>query len=153
MGGTQVIQPLLGKEGVRPAEAVPYATTDAAKAQAAAQEAPKPAADPAIQRLERPPMAVLEVFKPATQRSIHLGDDRLQAPSGIPARLRSDRVLELLQALGARAAAAPLEPIPQEVDALLRCVHDPRLGGVQGQARFRGPSLHERQGGGGFLRA
>jgi hypothetical protein len=59
MGGTQAKQPLLGKEGVRPTEAV-RATTDAAKAQPPAKEAPKAAANPAIQRLERPAMTVLE---------------------------------------------------------------------------------------------
>src|SRR4051812_11868361 len=108
MGGTQVIQPLLGKEGVRPAKAVRTATYPA-KAKSSAQDAPKASANPAIQWLERPAMAVLEVFEPATQRSIHVGDDRLQAVPGSPSRLRSDRVLELLQALGARAASAPLE--------------------------------------------
>ena len=69
MGFFQAVQPLLGKEGVRPAEAV-RATTDAAKAQPPAQDAPQASANPAIQRLERPAMAVLEVLKPAAQRPI-----------------------------------------------------------------------------------
>ena len=95
MGGFQAIQPLLRKEGVRPALMVP-SPTSALAALAFSENAAQPHPGPAVDILERRPVAVLEVFKPAPERRIDLGDDRSKAEPGGPLRLRSDRVLEFL---------------------------------------------------------
>src|SRR5262249_36881290 len=119
MSCDQAIQPLCGKEGIRPALMVRAATATALLLPPA-EDAAKPHPDPAVQRLERGRVAVSEVGKPAAQCRIQRRDDRLKALSGGAPRLRSDRVLELPQALLAREPLVPVESITQEVKALRR---------------------------------
>src|SRR4051794_5571553 len=113
MGLFQAVKPAVGEEGVGPALMVAAATT-AFPLHPPAEEAPQAHADPAVDPLERPFVAVLEILKPAAKCRIERRDDRLEATAGVPRRLRPDRLLELLQALGTGAAGAVLEPITEE---------------------------------------
>ena len=96
------------------------------------QDTAQPPADPVVKCRERVAMTVLEVFEPAPQRPVDVGDDGLKTvPVGAPG-LATHRVLELLQALRTRPTRTRLEVIPQEVKAArLGGVHDPRLGRVE----------------------
>jgi len=114
MGSFQAIQPLLGKERIRPALMI-APTAPSLPAPALAEEAAKPHPNPAVQVGERGPVAVFEIFEPAPECGGEADDDRLQALPRSPFRLGSDRVLEFLHALGSRVASPPLEPIAQKV--------------------------------------
>jgi hypothetical protein len=63
MGCAQAEQPLLGKEGVRPAETI-RAPTGAAKPKVSAQDASQPSASPAIEWFERPAMGIKRAIAP-----------------------------------------------------------------------------------------
>ena len=67
MGGFQAIQPLLGKEGIRPALMI-APTSTSFLAPAFSEDASQPHPNPPVQVAERVRVAVLEVFKPAPQR-------------------------------------------------------------------------------------
>src|SRR5262249_44160604 len=76
MGLLQAKQPKCGKVGIGPARLVgticfgtPF------PAASFAQDASQPAADKAIFHAECRAIAVLEVFKPAPQRAVHVSDD------------------------------------------------------------------------------
>src|SRR5260370_25640664 len=135
IGVSQAEKPMLGKEGMGP-PAVVGAAGDARPAVLFARDIAQPPADPAVERCECRAMAVLEVLKPAAQRAVEIPDDLGQAVSRRALGLGPDRVLELLQALGAAPASAGRAPIPQEVTAVFRGVDQPRLGRAQGQARL-----------------
>ena len=78
MGILKRKQPVLAKEGIRPALMIP-ASTPSPRLAALAKDAPQSHANPAVQIREDVSMAVLEVLKPARQCEIDVGDDRLQA--------------------------------------------------------------------------
>src|SRR5262249_6210043 len=101
MGRFQAIQPLVGKERVRPALMV-RSPAAASLPLPFAKDAPQATPYPFIQRGERRFVAVFEILKPASQRRIQRRDDRLKARPIAPLRLRSDGVFDLLHALGSR---------------------------------------------------
>src|SRR3954471_19829539 len=113
MGPLQAVEPVVGEEGVGPASMVRPATA-AFPLHPLAEQAPQAHPDPAVEPLERPLVAVLEIFKPAPERRVEAGDDREEATAGGTLGLLPDRLLELGQALRARAASAVLEPVTQE---------------------------------------
>src|SRR5260370_37743765 len=84
-----------------------------------AQDASQPAADESIFHAECRSVAVLEVFKPAPQRPVHVRDDLGHAVPGGPFGLRPDRVPEFLTAFAARPSLARLEVVAEEVKAVL----------------------------------
>jgi len=151
IGVSQAEKPVLGKESIGPLDVI-EAAGDPRSPELLAQEIAQPPADPAVKRSERRAMAVLEVFKPAAQRRVEVLDDLGQAVSRCAFGRRPDRILELLQTLGARPATAGREPVAQEVEAVFRGVDQPRLGRMQAQAGVRRPVLHCRQGCGRLLR-
>ena len=142
MGGEQREQPLLGKEGIRPALVV-RAAASAPASVTTAQKAAQSHADPRVQDLEREATTVLKILKPASHGTIHIGDDRLQALSLRAPGFTPNRVFELPQTLPARPTGAVREVIAQKVKTLpLGGVHDSRFGGMQAQSRLGRPGLH-----------
>src|SRR5216683_7077948 len=135
MGLLQAKQPERDKVGIGPAGLVgticfgtPF------PAASFAQDASQSAADKAIFHAECRTVAVLEVFKPAPQRPVHVRDDLGHAMPRGPLGLRPDRVSELLAALTPRPATASLKVVAEKVKATVAFVHQPRLGRVQRQA-------------------
>src|SRR6185312_12894464 len=107
-----------------------------------AQHAAKPHPDPAIKVFEGWPVAVLEVFKPASLDGNQLRDSPLEAVPVGTLGLRSDLVLELPQTLPAGPAIAPLEMVAQEVETASRDgIDDPGLLRMEPQSRRGGPFL------------
>ena len=106
MGCFQAVQPVLGKEGVWPALMICPAATSL-PAQAFAEDASQPHPDPAVQGRN---VVVWLCLKYSNQpRSVGLRSAMIAGrllPGG-PLRLRADRVLELLQALGVAGSVAP----------------------------------------------
>src|ERR1700754_181551 len=145
MGSPQAEKPLVGEEGVRPAVMVRPSAATLLPLPSAKQTA-KTHPDPTVEAPKRPLVGVLEVFKPAAKRGVQLRDDLREAFAGGPFGLRSDRVLELGQALRPRTARATLETITQEVKALCLHVDDQCLRRVQRQAGGRRPLLNRLQG-------
>src|SRR6266550_6177135 len=109
MGVSQVEKPVLGKEGIGPPDVV-GAAGDPRPAMLFTLDIAQPPTDPAVERGECRAATVLEVFKPAAQRPVKVLDDLGQAVSRRAFGLGPDRILELLQALGAGPASAGLEP-------------------------------------------
>src|SRR5215469_11575649 len=141
MSHNQREQPLLGKESGGPALMVESSSPSLAFL--AAQDAPQPHPDPAVQVGERSAMTVLEVPQPAAQGPVQVRDDGRQTLSLGAPRLGTDRLFELLQALRAWPAIAALKGIAQKVKAArLRSVEDTRLRRVQSQSRRNRPRLH-----------
>ena len=58
--------------------------------------------NPLIQRLERGPVAVLEIFEPAHQAAVDLSNDDLQALPVVTMRVLTNGVFEFPEALGSR---------------------------------------------------
>src|SRR4249919_2581523 len=92
MGLHQTEQPMIGKEGVGPSQMVPAAGS-ASAVFAPAQDRAQALAYPAVQTLECPPPAVLEVREPAPQRPVDVGDDERQRVPRRAAGLRPEGVL------------------------------------------------------------
>src|SRR2546427_4801188 len=82
-----------------------------------AQDAPQPLAYPLVQRLERRPVAVLEVSHPAPQAAVDFVDDVLHRTGARALGLGPECVLQLVQALLARPSVASLEVVAQKVEA------------------------------------
>ena len=85
-GGGQVEQPTLGKDGILPAVMVP-ATTATPASCTFAQNRTQPHSQPAVDPRERPLVAVLEILKPATPCTVHIGKRKVECPllcSSIP---------------------------------------------------------------------
>jgi hypothetical protein len=83
-----------------------------------AQDAAQTLAYPLVQWFERCPVAVFEIAKPASERSVDVFDDFIHPARSKSRRLPADRFLELVQALLAWPAIAPLKVIPQEIGRL-----------------------------------
>src|SRR2546425_7385723 len=99
-----------------------------------AQDAPQPLAYPLVERFERRPMAVLEIFHPAPQAAVDVVDDVLHRVGALPVGLGSECVLQSVQALLAGPSVAALEVIAQKVEASrLSGIDDAGLGRVQAQ--------------------
>jgi hypothetical protein len=113
--------------------------------------ASQPHPNPSVQVTERRLAAVLEVLKPAPQRRREVVDDLRQALPGCPLCLCSDRVFDLLHALGSWEACAAREPIAQEIKGIFRRIHNLGLLRMQFQAGFHRPFLHQSQGASGVL--
>src|SRR5215472_17386831 len=126
MGAVQAEEPVFGKEGDGPADVV-VAAADPFPTPPFAQDVTQPATDPAVERRKRRAVAVLEVFKPAPQRPVEIGDDHGQAVARGPAGFRPDRVLELLQALPPRPALAGRKLVAEKVKAAVLRVDQPGL--------------------------
>src|SRR5207249_7866714 len=95
-----------------PAEFVPFA-----------QDAPQPLAYPLVERCERRPVAVLEVFHPAAQTAVGVVNDVLHRVGARRFGFGPERFFEFVQTLLAGPAVASLEVIAQKIEA-------PRLTGV-----------------------
>src|SRR5215471_9201253 len=147
VGLLQAKQPKRGKVGIGPARLVgPICFGTPFPMASFAQDASQPAAHKAVFHAECRTVAVLEVFIPAPQRPVHVGDDLGHAVPRGPLGLCPDRIPELLAALLARPALAGLEVVAEKVKAVLAFVDQPRLGRVQRQAGLRRPLLHHSQG-------
>jgi hypothetical protein len=101
------------------------------------QDCAKPPSYPPVQRSEGRLMTVLEIFKPASRRAVHVFDDYLKASPVVALRLSPNRVLQLLLAFGTRPLALARSGT-QEVksDLLLRTS---RSASSQGAASVRLP--------------
>src|SRR5258708_29099070 len=114
MGLLQAKQPERDKVGIGPAGlvgAICFGTPFPAAS--FTQDASQPAADKAIFHAECRAVAVLEVFKPAPQRPVHVGDDLGHAVPRGSLGLRPDRVPEFLAALASRPALAGLKVVAE----------------------------------------
>src|SRR5215470_5085195 len=119
------------------------ASTSTVASLSVSQDTAQPHADPVIECRERVAMAVLEVFEPAHQRLVDVGDDVLKTVAVGAPGLAMNRVFELLQAFRTRPPRTRLEVISQEVKAArLGGVHDPRLGRMPSQPSLCRPLLH-----------
>ena len=116
MGRFQTIQPKLGKVRIRPTLMITSAAT-AFTAHPLAADTPQAAADPAVQLHERRAAAVLEISEPSPQRSIQIVDDHSQRMTVVAFRLRTDRILELVQTLLPRPTPQVALPSGREVIA------------------------------------
>ena len=100
MGCYRTEEPLIGKEGIRPALHVIPAASSPWSLRAVTEHAPYPHSHPGILLAEdRLVAAVLEVAEPARKGPVHIGYRALQAAAGRPGSLLSDRVSELLDTL------------------------------------------------------
>src|SRR5205814_197640 len=91
-------------------------------------------------------MAMLEIFKPAPQRAVHVLDDYCQGVSICPPRLAANGVPELLDTLLSGPSIATLEVVPKKVKATrYRRVHNASLLRVQAQSVASRPVLHPRK--------
>jgi hypothetical protein len=82
---------------------------------------------PRVQRGQRRPVAVFEVFKPSPKGPVDVLGDFAHRTAWPFLRLLADAVFELGQALRARPPLAPLEGIAQTVKAAsLPAIHDAR---------------------------
>ena len=129
MGLFQAKQPKRSKVGIGPARLVgticlgtPFPMTSFA------QDASQSATDESIFHAECRAEAVLEIFKPAPQRPVHVGDDLGHAVPGGPLGLRPDRVSEFLAAFAARPAFASLEVVAEKVARSSRAMTATHLG-------------------------
>ena len=127
MGSDKGVQPLRGKESVRPALMIAPAfpsTPPLPSTQDTAQAHPHPFIEPR----ERGPVAVFEITKPALCTAIDVSDDGLQT---LPIRafgFDPYRIFELLETLLAGPFVATFEVISQKVKATpLGSIHDARL--------------------------
>src|SRR5205823_902885 len=106
-----------------PAEFVPFA-----------QDAPQPLSYPLVERCERRPVAVLEVFHPAPKCVVEFFDDVLHRVGARPFGFGPECFFQFVQTLLAGPAVASLEVIAQKIEASrLTGVDDAGLGRVQGQ--------------------
>ena len=144
MGCFQTEQPLTGKEVIRP-ELVIFPSTSTAFPMPTSQNRAQAASQPTVQSAEDPWAAVLEIFKPADQCAIHIDNDRLEALTRIPFRLRPQRVLEFLLTLLTRPMAMVAKVIAQKIKAFRADVNDLRFRRMQGQTIGRHPALNEFQ--------
>src|SRR5688572_8274447 len=78
-----------------------------------AEDTAQPHAHPAVLLAKRGVMAMLEIFKPATQRTVHICDDDQQGVSIGPTRLAPDGVPQFLEALLPRPSVATFKVIPK----------------------------------------
>jgi hypothetical protein len=76
-------------------------------------------------------MTVSEVAVPSSQGAVQLGDDLLEAPSLRAAAQRFELLPQLLKAFLPRPFLGPTKVPPQEIDAFVDDVDDPRLGRMQ----------------------
>src|SRR5262245_48739494 len=87
--------------------------------------------------------AMLEVFKPAPQGLVHIGDDFFHRLCSQPPRFLPYRLPKFISALLARPSIAPFEVISQEVEtAFLTSIHYARLGRMQRQSHCLRPLAH-----------
>ena len=102
-GLVQAEEPVFGKEGIGPPDVV-VAATDPFPARALAQNVAQAPADPAVERRERRAVTVFEIFEPAPQRPVEIGDDQGQAVCRGSLGLCPDRVHSCTTASAAAAA-------------------------------------------------
>ena len=131
---------MLGKEEVRPALVVAAASASPSTVPLA-KDAAKPHPYPGVEPGERGCVAVLEIFKPASQRPVDIQDDCVEAMAVRAPGFGANRVSEFPQALRSRPTIAELEVVAEEVKAAtLSGVDDAGLVRVERQAGgFRPP--------------
>ena len=131
MGGCQIQQPMLRKEGFRPPTIVHAVAGTSFPFAAAAQEVTQPLTDECIEPCENPRPAVLKVIQPAAQHAVESGDDPVQAHAG----LAGSKLPDFLFHSGHRFLAHPVtgleEVVTQKVKTGFVHLHKPRFGGVQ----------------------
>ena len=140
MGDRHGEQPLLDKEGIRPALMIvsPALTCTAFPFP---KDASQPHSYPGILPGKVSPLAVLEVFEPASGRPVDVRDDHCQTAAVAAFRFLADRIPEFLDALIARPSLASLKAIPQEFKTLAGRVYDPRLFWMQDELSSSYPFL------------
>src|SRR5688572_8259834 len=110
-----------------------------------AQDAPQPLAYPLVQRFERRPVAMLEVFHPAPQATVYVVDDVLHRVRALAGGLDPEGVLQSVQALLARPAVAAFEVVAQKIKtSRLTGIDDAGLGRMQAQPCLLHPLAHHR---------
>ncbi len=147
MGCNYGEQPLLGKEGIRPALMVlaPAATTTLGTA---AKDAAKPHPDPLVQRTKRGVMTVFEVHKPARKGPVDSRNDYRKAKAVGALRFAANGILQLLQAFGTGPTIAALKVVPKKVETTTtRSIDNVRLLRMEGQSRRLGPALDQTESG------
>src|SRR5882724_2836853 len=106
-----------------------------------AEDTTQPHAHPAVLLAERGVMAMLEIFKPAAQRAVHIFDDDQQGMPIGPPCLAPDGVPQFLDALLPRPSVAALKMIAKKVETTAyRRVYDSSLLRMQAQT-IRGRPL------------
>src|SRR5215469_17585306 len=129
-------QPMSREERVGPTLVISAAASDAGALGLLAQDGAQATAHEAVEDAEQRRGGMLEVAKPTPKHRVEVGDDPHQAVAPTAAGLRPHLVLERRQALLADQAAAGLEPIAQELEAMSRlsAVADPRFVRMERQA-------------------
>src|ERR1051325_4678401 len=126
----QAVKALVGEVIVRPPlmirAAAPTVTT-----RPLTQYAAQTHANPTVEVREHGPVTMPKVSKPTVQRSIQMHHNPLHAVPVGAACLRSDGVLQLVQAFLTRQAELATEGITQKVKAIRPRLQDLRLGSVE----------------------
>src|SRR5919198_5515710 len=145
MGCGKRKQPLRRKVSIGPALMV-CSSSPSAQLETFAENTAQPHSHPFVLRLERGLVAMFEIFKPASQRAVHILNSNLQgAPVRAPG-FPANGVPQLLNALGARPSIAPLKVIAQKVEATSDGrIHEASLLRMQGQSVCSRPGLHPRK--------
>jgi hypothetical protein len=125
MGRYQTEQPSFGEEDILPAD-VRQPTAIAGVVLASVQEASKAAAYHLVESAEDPPLTVLEILEPASERAVQGCDDLVQRIPVRPSCLGPDRLLQLRQALFPRVVrdraetSGPMEGTNNKIKTMKR---------------------------------
>ena len=121
---------MCGKECIGPALMIPTSAM-ATSAHASSENTAQSHSYPSVKAGERGPVAVFEVFKPASRGSVDVSDDRFQAIAVATLRFGPYRIFEFPAALLAWPAIASLEVITEKVKSATLCgIYDVGLFGV-----------------------
>ena len=111
----QTKQPLLLKEFVTVSIMI-FASTASSASGSLAKNASQPHAYPRIDPGKRSGIGLFEVFKPTTQREIHIGDDALQAEAGRAFQAWPQARFEFRNALLSRKAIVLPEFVAEKLE-------------------------------------
>ena len=151
MGLYKAEKPMNLKEFVWPAKMI-VTTANSVKPFALTQDAPQTSAHPFIDDRKRRFVAVLEVFKPASQGAVDIFDDGGQTAAVTALGFGANAIPELLQTFRARPMNAPLEMVAQKVKAFSENAHIYQSGlvRVQGKSSLCGQLAKEIKRPAGF---
>src|SRR6267154_1272122 len=115
MGKCQREQALRRKVGIGPTLIVRAVPSPARQFQAPPQDTAQARPHPGVVSTKRRPMAMLEIFKPASQRTVHVRDDLRQRVSVMPACFAPQGLAHFLDALLPWPSKATLKVITKKV--------------------------------------